>query len=140
MGFHVYDTETKDFSEILTAEDLSKKVYDTLNFYQKRCETLTKANQELIDNALARADVQLKEEIETLKERLSLCVTELASKKELDAYHAFIDEHQRCRSFSKYFQCQIPYVIQRETGVGVLSKVKCPICGEEKDITDTEVW
>ena len=51
MGFHVYDTETKDFNEILTAEALSKKVYDTLNFYQKRCEMLTKANQELMDNA-----------------------------------------------------------------------------------------
>lgn len=140
MGFHVYDTVTKDFNEILTAEVLSKKVYDTLNYYQKRCEMLTKANQELMDNALARADAQLKEEIKRLNERLGLCVTKLASKKELDAYNAFICEHQRCRSFSKYFQNQIPYVIQHETGVGVISKVKCPICGEERDITDTEVW
>ena len=140
MGFHVYDTETKEFNEILTAEDLSKKVYDTLNFYQKRCETLTKANQELMNDALIRADAQLKKEIETLKERLSLCVTELASKKELDAYNAFVDEHQRCRSFSRHFQCQIPYVIQYGAGVGMISKVKCPICGEEKDITDTGAW
>lgn len=140
MGFHIYDTETKDFNEILTAEALSKKVYDTLSYYQKRCEMLAKANQELMDDALTRADTQLKREIETLKERLSLCVTELASKKELNAYNAFVDEHQRCRSFSKHFQCQIPYVIQYGAGVGMISKVRCPICGEERDITDTEVW
>ena len=53
MGFHVYDTETKDFNEILTAEALSKKVYDTLNYYQKRGEMLTKANQELMNDAMS---------------------------------------------------------------------------------------
>lgn len=140
MGFLVYDTERGDPYKVFNAEELSKMIYDSVKYYQERINTLTKANEKLIDNALAHADAQLKKEIETLKERLSLCVTELASKKELDAYNAFVDEHQRCRSFSKHFQCQIPYVIQYGAGVGMISKVKCPICGEEKDITDTEAW
>ena len=33
-----------------------------------------------------------------------------------------------------------PYLIPTGTGVGVILKVVCPICGESEDITDTEVW
>ena len=138
MGFYLYDAETKDFNEILSAKELSKKVYDTLNFYQERCEMLIKANQELMEEARARADAQLKQENERLRERLNLCVVELNSTKELEAYKAFIDEHKRCRSFSKYFQDLTPYIIQHRSQFGTINKAKCPICNEEKDITDME--
>ena len=140
MGFSVYDTDTSDFYEVLTAQELSDKVYKSINFYQERADKLAKENQELMDDALSRANDQLKQEITKLKERLKLCVVELGSEKELEAYNNFKQAHERCRSFSKYFQAQFPYIIQSSSGVGILSKAKCPICGEEKDITDTEVW
>ena len=140
MGVSVYDTDTSDFYEVLSAKELSDKVYKSINFYQERADKLAKVNKELMNDALSRANDQLKQENTRLKERLRLCIVELNSEKELEAYNAFEKEHERCRSFSKYFQTQLPYVIQSSSGIGMISRAKCPICGEEKDITDMEVW
>ena len=140
MSFHLYDTDTKDFTEIYQAKELSKKVYDTVKFYQDRADNLIKANQVLIDNARTYVDEQLKKENDELKRRLSLCIVELASDKELAAYNAFSKKHQDCRSNAKTFLGMMPFVIQNNVGVGNISKVKCPICGDTEDITDTGVW
>ena len=53
--------------------------------------------------------------------------------------------HERDKAFRSqhYQQCNngnhFIYDIQ-ETGFGVIVKIKCPVCGAEEDLTDTESW
>lgn len=54
-------------------------------------------------------------------------------------------EHERCKAFREhhYQFCKnggrFIYDLQG-TGIGTIVKIKCPICGIEKDITDAESW
>lgn len=140
MGFLVYDTERRDPYTVFTAEELSKNVYDTINYYKKRVDTLQKENTKLLNNALNVAEEQLKKENEQLRNQLKLCVVELASEKELKAYNNFVKEHEKCRNLAKINYGKAPYVIQYGTGIGNITQVRCPICNEMIDITDTGVW
>lgn len=140
MGFLVYDAEREDPYKVFTAEELSKNVYDTINYYKKRVDTLQKQNTKLINNALEIAEEQLKKENEQLRNRLKLCVVELANEKELKAYNNFVKEHEKCRNLAKINHGKAPYVIQYGVGVGTITQVRCPICNEMIDITDTGAW
>jgi hypothetical protein len=138
--FNFYDTDTKEYQEILTAQEASKKIYDTVQFYATRVKKLDKANQELRDKAVEIVKHQYEEEIAALKERLHLSYGEFASQKELDAYNDFTDRHMHDRLTSKYNGGRVPYLIPTGTGIGTILKVVCPICGESEDITDTGAW
>ena len=140
MGFNIYDTETKDFTEIYTPAELSKKVLDTVTYYKDRADTLQKANTKLLEDALACADRQLKEENKILRKRLKLSIVELANEKELNAYDRFMADHMKCRMISKINGGKVPYVTQEGVGVGYITKVHCPICNMMEDITDTGAW
>lgn len=140
MGFHIYNTETQDFTEVCSPEELSKKVLDTLNYYKERAETLQKENTKLLNNALKIADNQLKQENKQLQERLKLCVVTLANDKELKAYNNFIKEHEKCRNLAKINYGKAPYVIQYGVGLGNVTQVRCPVCNEMVDITDIGAW
>ena len=55
--------------------------------------------------------------------------------KECERHRAFLDAHyKKCGNGNKFVYTII------ETGIGPIIKVKCPICGEEEDITDSESW
>ena len=138
--FNIYDTDSREFTEIYTAEELRDKVFDTIKYYEQKSEALHKTNQRLIDDAKAIVERGYKKEIEALKERLRLSYGEFASQKELDAYNDFTNRHMHDRLTSKYNGGRAPYLIPTGTGVGTNLKVVCPICGESEDITDTEVW
>ena len=140
MGFLVYDAEREDPYTVFTAEELSKNVYNTINYYKKRVDTLQKENTKLLNNALKVAEEQLKKENEQLRNQLKLCVVELASEKELKAYNNFVKEHEKCRNLAKINYGKAPYVIQYGTGIGNITQVRCPICNEMIDITDTGAW
>ena len=140
MSFGVYDTDTQEFYEVSSAQELSKKVYDTINFYNNRCEELHKANQELHDQAEELVKKEYEKTIANLKERLRLSYGEFASQKEKDAYNQFVEEHMHDRATSKYNSGRAPYLIPTYTGLGPILKVVCPICGESEDITDMEAW
>ena len=55
-------------------------------------------------------------------------------------YNKFVNEHLIEREEHKCNGGRAPYIIPNHTGIGTIFKVKCPICGEEKDITDSEAW
>lgn len=53
-------------------------------------------------------------------------------------------EYERAKTFrEKHYQSfkNNRYIYDLEgTGIGTIVKIKCPVCGEEKDITDLDSW
>ena len=138
--FWVSDFISKDNKEIYNENELSKAVFDSVQYYRERCEELERKNKELHTRALEMANDELKDEIQFLKERLALSYGAFASEKEAQAYDEFSEEHMHDRATSKFNGGRVPYLIPTGTGIGTLLKVVCPICGESKDITDVEAW
>ena len=108
--------------------------------YLQIIDDLKKENARILKNAEKEVTGKLKTEIEHYRERMSLVYGEFDSKKEKSAYDAFYQKHGKCRSTLKINAGRIPYVVEVGTGVGTIRKVVCPICGEEKEITDASVW
>lgn len=52
---------------------------------------------------------------------------------EIKAYNDFRNLHKCCKS-------SINVTFSHESGIGPTVKVKCPVCGEEEDITDVSTW
>ena len=129
-----------DVGRVYSKEELSTAITNTIEYYQHTIDALRKTNQRLIDDADAIVEECYKKDIEMLKERLSLSYGEFASQKEKEAYDKFEEEHMHDRLTSRYNGGRAPYLIPTGTGVGTNLKVVCPICGESKDITDTEAW
>lgn len=140
MGFSAYNTETGEIEEICTVKELNKKIADTINFYKSRSEALAKVNNKLLEDARGIVDKKLKEENERLHAELRRAIVIFNSDKELTEYHKFCNDHLECRMNRKMDHGKMPYVTVHGTGLGTLFKVHCPICGECKDITDTEAW
>lgn len=138
--FNIYDTNSREFTEIYTSEELRDRVFNTIKYYEQRNEALYKTNQRLIDDAKAIVEENYKKDIEALKECLRLSYGQFVSQKELDAYNDFTNRHMHNRLTNKYNGGRAPYLIPTGTEIGTILHVKCPICGEEEDITDTEAW
>lgn len=69
------------------------------------------------------------------------------NKKEWDAYEKFCKKHAHSKEKTKSGKFDVagwtddcPYVKESLTALGVIRKVVCPFCGEEKDITDIDAW
>lgn len=62
----------------------------------------------------------------------------IMSDKEREANSNFIHEHYTIHGGGKCLNTYI-YTLSG-TGIGTVIKIKCPVCGEEKDITDTSSW
>ena len=52
---------------------------------------------------------------------------------EIKAYNDFCNLHKCCKS-------SVNVTFSHESGIGTTVKVKCPVCGEEQDITDVSNW
>ena len=133
-------TDGKRATRIYDEKELSEAVFNTIKWYKGCNEDLALRNQELHDNAEAIVRHEYEAEIAHLKERLSMSYGEFASQKEKEAYDQFEKEHMHDRCTSRYNGGRAPYLIPTGTGIGTHLEVVCPICGEKKDITDTEVW
>ena len=64
----------------------------------------------------------------------------ILTEKEVESEIRFRDAHNHHRGlkvglFSSTFQYEIT-----GTGVGTILKIRCPVCGEERDITDYDAW
>ena len=134
------DTHTLRARRVYDEKELSEAVLDTIHYYKKENEMLQKENDELHRHALELANEELKDEIQSLQEQLALSYGQFASDKEQAAYLDFEDRHMHDRLTSKYNGGRGPYLIPTGTGIGTILHVKCPIFGEEEDITDTEAW
>lgn len=62
----------------------------------------------------------------------ALCVM---SDKESNARREFVEQHYKTCGNSGTFIYELS-----GTGIGTVIKIKCPICSEEKDITDIDSW
>lgn len=140
MSFMVGDFKTKEYKTIYDEKELSSAVFDTIQYYHRRNEELLAENKTLLADAKAIADKKLHNEIKSLREDLKMSYGHFSSQKEKDAYIKFVKEHIHDRETSRANGGKVPYLIPNHTGIGTILKVKCQICGEEKDITDTEVW
>lgn len=73
---------------------------------------------------------------EDIRKRSLLVMTE----KESDAEIAFRNAHNHYRGlkigmYGSTFQYEIS-----GAGIGTVLKIRCPVCGEERDITDYDAW
>lgn len=122
------------------AKNLSEHVFSAIMSAEERADAALKRaskNRKEIEQ-----DIRNEHDAENrqLRDRLRFCVAELHSEKELEAYKAFVQEHEKCRLDTKINGGKMPYVIQYGTGIGVCTTVVCQACGEKKDITDIDLW
>lgn len=138
--FRTYDTETLKSSVVYSENELSTAVIDTIHYYKEQYHRVEEENKKLKDNAYEFVYEQLRNEMDSLREQLRLSYGSFSSQKEKDRYLQFEQRHMHMRAESKANGGRRPYLIPTGTGIGVILKVVCPICGESEDITDTEVW
>ena len=125
---------------ICSSDELTELVHNTVKYYEEKVEELIKRNKQLYTDAEFTVRKDYEKQIASLEEKLQLSYGEFSSQRELDAYNKFVNEHLIEREEHKCNGGRVPYVIPNHTGIGTIFKVKCPICGEEKDITDSEAW
>lgn len=138
--FRTYDTETLKSSVVYSEKELSTAVIDTIHYYKEQYHRVEEENKKLKDNAYEFVYEQLRNEMDSLREQLRLSYGSFSSQKEKDRYLQFEKRHMHMRAESKADGGRAPYLIPTGTGIGIILKVVCPICGESEDITDTEVW
>lgn len=87
------------------------------------------ANYTLTDKEQADARVFLDEHRDSCSAKTTLVekIVRLFTRKEKDVHRQFLP-------------CRLPSYVMTPTGIGVAVKVRCPICNEEKDVTDYSVW
>lgn len=127
------------FFEIQDPQDLADTVFENLQYY---LENMKVANEKA---AMTREEVakEIKNEYaaenELLKQQLKFSISSVASEKELKDYIDFVNTHLMCRQ-TKATGGALPIISQYATGIGICTKLTCPVCGAEQDITDTSVW
>lgn len=137
---YTYDTETKQSFVVYEANELATAVTDTIRYYREQYQRIAEENRKLKDDAYEFVYKQFRNEMDNLREQLRLSYGSFSSQKEKDRYLQFEKRHMHDRAESKANGGRRPYLIPTGTGIGVILKVVCPICGESEDITDTEVW
>ena len=104
-------------------------------------ERLKKENAELREQLCT---FNRDEEIEQLKKtnaRLRKYSLMNMSEKEYLANNGFISRHWQEHNNGNLKGIANTYLYELTgTGIGTAIKIKCPICGEEEDITDTDNW
>lgn len=107
---------------------LLKDVQDEYDFLAELNKSLQKKVAEWNKDEEIQRAVKMTEYCRTH----SLCQM---SDNEKKAERAFRDSHYKsCKNGSKYL-----YELTG-TGIGTAITIKCPVCGEEKDITDYDCW
>lgn len=122
------------------ARKLSEEVFDAIMSAERHADD---ANRRASKNRKEiEQDIRNEHDAENrqLRDRLRFSVAELNSEAELDAYHKFVKEHEKCRLDRKIDGGKMPYVIQYGTGIGVCTTVVCQACGAKQDITDMSIW
>lgn len=140
MSFNTIDTNTHHISTIYDEKELSDAVFNSIQYYKNQAAHWKELYTLWRRRGLEQANDELKDEIQSLQDQLKLSYGEFASQAEKDAYEVFEKEHMHDRLISKYNSGRAPYLIPTGAGIGTILYVKCPICGEEKDITDTSGW
>lgn len=115
--------------------DPEKNIESSLAKIKESADYLVQRNRELseqLNQYDENAGIKAKEdEIRSIQQRAITVLSPVEYKRD----KAFREHHyQICKNGSRFI-----YDIQG-TGIGTIVKIKCPICGIEKDITDAESW
>ena len=140
MNFNTIDTETMKVSKIYDEKELSQLVFDSIQYYREQADHWKRMYLLWRKHGQEQANDELKNEIQSLHERLNMSYGEFSSQKEKDAYKDFERRHMHERLTMKIQGGKCPYLIPTGTGIGTHLEVVCPICGEKENITDTSVW
>lgn len=113
--------------------------------YVKRIKELEKENEKLLKNAMNVANAKMRDKIKDLEERDRMAYGHFDSNKEKHQYEVFCKKHRHMEQFKRQESCAVkvarpPYIIEEPNSIGSCKKAVCPICGEEKDITDIGTW
>lgn len=120
---------------IITFNDPEKNIQQSLNSIKQAVNYLVRDNKALRATLNKyNKDVEIKAKEDKIRSIYQRAVAVLSPV-----------EHERCKAFREhhYQFCKnggrFIYDLQG-TGIGTIVKIKCPICGIEKDITDAESW
>lgn len=115
--------------------DPEKNIEESLAKIKESAKYITQRNQELqeqLNKYDKDAGIKAKDdEIQSIRQR---AITVL-SPVEYERCKAFREHHyQTCKNGSRFI-----YDLQG-TGIGTITKIRCPVCGIEEDITDVDCW
>lgn len=115
--------------------DPEKNIENSLAKIKESTDYLIKRNQKLSDqlnhyNKISGIDAK-NDEIRSIQQRSITIFSHI----EYERDKAFKEKHyKQCKNGNHFI-----YDLQG-TGIGTIIKIKCPICGAEEDITDTDSW
>ena len=135
-----YQIKNNKFTKIYDEKELTEMILNSVQYYREQSEELQKINTQLHEHAMEIVNNELIDKIHSLETQLDLSYGQFSSQKEKDAYEEFEKEHMHERITMKIQSGKRPYLIPTYVGIGTILEVVCPICGEKKNITDTEVW
>lgn len=120
---------------ILTFNDPEKNIRQSLNSIKQAINYLIRDNKALratLSSYDKKAGIKAKEdEIQSIRQRAIAVLSPV----EHERCKAFREHHyQTCKNGSRFI-----YDLQG-TGIGTVTKIKCPVCGVEEDITDVDCW
>lgn len=124
---------------ILEPQELADNVLQTLLFYKEEMEEARMIAARTQEEVAADIENKFAGENARLNQQLKFSIASVSSEKELEDYNNFVNEHLVCRQ-TKATGGALPIITQYATGIGMCTKIKCPVCLKEWDITDTSVW
>ena len=122
------------------ASRLANEVYNVIKHYHDIAQRAIRKAERTEKQVRSDVTNEYAMENECLRRELKYSVACVHSDMELEAYNKFVEDHQKCQLNFKIDSGRMPYVVQVGTGVGVCTKVCCPICGAVTDITDMSIW
>lgn len=138
--FHIINTESDDMQTIYEPKELVKALKDTLSYYKEQTTNALTEASKTREEVIAEIQNAYAEENAQLRENLRFSYGFFSSEKELNAWRAFCERHEKSRLRTKISGGKMPYVIPYGTGVGQCVTAVCQVCGEKEDITDTSAW
>ena len=123
--------------QLYTAADLAHIVEDNVEYYETWARRLEADNRKARDEVRAEMREEYAE-IQRLRDKLRFSPFSFASQKELDNYNDFQKRHEKCMQSKN--NTRDFYVKPYFTGFSVGVYACCPVCGDEEDISDIEVW
>lgn len=134
-----YVSENGEFLEIYDPPELADIVQKNLQFYRQEMNDAKEKSAKTREEVALEIKNEYAKENRMLNQKLKFSIASVSSEKELNDYNAFVEKHLVCRQ-TKATGGALPIIKQHATGLGMCTKLVCPVCHEEWDITDISVW
>ena len=122
---------SKNVMDLIGKNEMEKLLSSVQKEYERQVEE-TEYYRKKYEEFRKDTEIQMLEsEIKDIRRRSLL----LMSEAEYSANRRFMNHHYEKCGNGNTFQYEL-----HGTGVGIAIRVKCPVCGEQEDITDTDSW